>query len=50
MNSDLIRKILREEAEMSEMGISIKKVKQFQPSNYLIQTLKKKRKRKFKKR
>lgn len=49
MNSDLIRKILREEAEMSEMGISIKKVKQFQPSNYLIQTLKNKEKEILKK-
>ncbi len=35
----LIRKILREEAEVKEMGISINKVRASQPKNYLVKSL-----------
>ena len=40
----LIRKILKEEAEVQEMGISLSKLKAIQPKQYLVQTSKKERK------
>ena len=36
---DLIRKVLREDAEMTEMGISLGKIKASQPKNYLVKSL-----------
>jgi hypothetical protein len=42
---NLIRRILQEEAEMKEMGMRINKLKQLQPSNYLLQSLKQKQSR-----
>lgn len=42
---NLIRRILQEEAEMKEMGMRINKLKQLQPSNYLLQSLKQKESR-----
>jgi hypothetical protein len=36
---DLIRKVLREDAEMTEMGISLGKIKASQPKNYLVKAL-----------
>lgn len=39
----LIKKILQEEVEMKEMGLKINKLKELQPSNYLVQSLKKTR-------
>jgi hypothetical protein len=40
----LIQQILREEAEVKEMGIDIGKIKASQPKNYLVKSLKKKEK------
>jgi hypothetical protein len=37
---DLIKKILREETEMTEMGVSLSKVRASQPKNYLVKSLK----------
>jgi hypothetical protein len=37
---DLIKKILREETEMTEMGINLGKIKASQPKNYLVKSLK----------
>jgi hypothetical protein len=37
---DLILKILREETEMTEMGVSLSKVRASQPKNYLVKSLK----------
>lgn len=42
---DLIRKVLKEEAEMSEMGISLGKIKASQPKNYLVKALASKEKK-----
>lgn len=42
---DLIRKVLMEEAEMSEMGISLGKIKSSQPKNYLVKALASKEKK-----
>jgi len=42
---DLIRKVLIEEAEMSEMGISLGKIKASQPKNYLVKALASKEKK-----
>lgn len=39
-----IKKILKEEAEMTEMGISLSKLKASQPKNYLVRSLIKKEK------
>jgi hypothetical protein len=36
---DLIRTVLREDAEMTEMGISLGKIKASQPKNYLVKAL-----------
>lgn len=41
---DLIKKILREESEVTEMGISMSKLKAAQPKNYLVKSLKDKEK------
>jgi len=41
---NLIRKILREEAEMSEMGIKVSRLKSLQPKQYLVKTTKKEEK------
>jgi len=41
---DLIKKILKEEAEMTEMGISLSKLTASQPKNYLVRSLIKKEK------
>ena len=41
---DLIFKILREEAEMSEMGIKVSRLKSLQPKQYLVKTTKKEQK------
>jgi hypothetical protein len=37
---DLIKKIIREEAEVKEMGISMGKLRASQPKNYLVKSLK----------
>ena len=37
---DLIVKIIREEAEVKEMGISMGKLRASQPKNYLVKSLK----------
>ena len=37
---DLIKKILREESEVTEMGLSMSKLKAAQPKNYLVRSLK----------
>jgi hypothetical protein len=37
---DLIKKILREESEVTEMGLSMDKLKASQPKNYLVRSLK----------
>ena len=36
---DLIKRILKEEAEVKEMGISMRKVRASQPKNYLVKSL-----------
>jgi|694.fasta_scaffold10367_11 hypothetical protein len=36
---DLIKKIIREEAEVKEMGLSMRKVRASQPKNYLVKSL-----------
>ena len=36
---DLIKKILKEETEVKEMGISMRKVRASQPKNYLVKSL-----------
>ena len=41
---DLIKKILKEESEVKEMGLNLNKVRYSQPSNYLIKSLIKKEK------
>jgi hypothetical protein len=41
---DLIFKVLREEAEMSEMGIKVSRLKSLQPKQYLVKTTKKEQK------
>jgi hypothetical protein len=41
---NLIFKVLREEAEMSEMGIKVSRLKSLQPKQYLIKTTKKEEK------
>jgi hypothetical protein len=41
---DLIFKILREETEMSEMGIKVSRLKSLQPKQYLVKTTKKEQK------
>jgi hypothetical protein len=38
---DLIFKVLREEAEMAEMGIKVSRLKSLQPKQYLVKTTKK---------
>jgi len=40
----LIQQILRENAEVKEMGINIEKIKASQPKNYLVKSLKKRQK------
>ena len=37
---DLITKIIREEAEVKEMGINMGKLRASQPKNYLVKSLK----------
>jgi hypothetical protein len=41
---DIIKKILKEESEVKEMGLNLNKVRYSQPSNYLIKSLIKKEK------
>jgi hypothetical protein len=41
---DFIFKVLREEAEMSEMGIKVSRLKSLQPKQYLVKTTKKEQK------
>lgn len=41
---DLIFKVLREEAEMAEMGIKVSRLKSLQPKQYLVKTTKKEQK------
>ena len=41
---DLIFKVLREEAEMAEMGIKVSRLKSLQPKQYLVKTTKKEEK------
>ena len=41
---DLIFKLLREEAEMAEMGIKVSRLKSLQPKQYLVKTTKKEQK------
>ena len=41
---DLIFKLLREEAEMAEMGIKVSRLKSLQPKQYLVKTTKKEEK------
>ena len=36
---DLIKRILKEEAEDKQMGISMRKVRASQPKNYLVKSL-----------
>lgn len=45
---NLIKQLLREELEMKEMGLKINKLKELQPSNYLLQSLKQKESRRAK--
>ncbi len=37
---DLIKKIIREETEIKEMGINLRKLQASQPKNYLVKSLK----------
>ena len=41
---DIIKKVLKEESEVKEMGLNLNKVRYSQPSNYLIKSLIKKEK------